>query len=67
MVDMGKATGILFRNEQVPGEHYYTGQRVKIYIVRVENSAKGPQNCHIQVSSEMIQVEGFLKWKSLKF
>lgn len=43
IIDLGKATGILFKNEQVPGEHYYTGQRIKVYVVRVESSSKGPQ------------------------
>ncbi len=43
MIDLGRATGILFRNEQVPGEHYYAGQRIKVYVVRVESSSKGPQ------------------------
>lgn len=43
IVDLGKATGVLYRSEQMAGEHYYTGQRLKIYIVRVESAARGPQ------------------------
>ena len=42
-VDLGKATGVLFGGEQIPGERYYTGMRTKIYIVRVEQTARGPQ------------------------
>jgi N utilization substance protein A len=42
-VDLGKATGVLFASEQMPGERYYTGQRLKVYVVRVEQTARGPQ------------------------
>jgi N utilization substance protein A len=42
-VDLGKATGVLFGGEQIPGERYYTGQRLKVYVVRVEQTARGPQ------------------------
>lgn len=42
-VDLGKATGVLFASEQIPGERYYTGQRLKLFVVRVEQTARGPQ------------------------
>lgn len=41
--DLGKASGVLFRNEQIPGERYYPNQRFRVFIVRVEQTAKGPQ------------------------
>jgi len=41
--DLGKSSGVLFRNEQIPGERYYPNQRFRVYVVRVEQSAKGPQ------------------------
>ncbi len=41
-VDLGKSTGILFPSEQVEGETYRMGQHLKVYLVRVENDAKGP-------------------------
>jgi len=43
IVDMGKAAGILFPNEQIQGERYYVGQRLKFFVVRVEQTNKGPQ------------------------
>lgn len=43
IVDMGKASGILFPNEQIQGERYYAGQRLKFFVVRVEQTNKGPQ------------------------
>jgi N utilization substance protein A len=42
-VDLGKASGIMFPAEQIRGEHYYPGQRLKVFIVRVEQTARGPQ------------------------
>ncbi|MDP4038357.1 MAG: transcription termination factor NusA [bacterium] len=42
-VDLGKSVGIMFYQEQIPGERYYTGQRLKVYVVKVEQTPKGPQ------------------------
>jgi N utilization substance protein A len=43
IVDLGRANGTMFPSEQVPGERYYIGQRIKVYIVRVEETSRGPQ------------------------
>jgi len=43
VVSLGKAEAILPRSEQIPREHYRFGQRIRVYIVAVERSAKGPQ------------------------
>lgn len=42
-IDLGKATGVMFPNDQIPNEKYYTGQRVKVFVVRVEQTNRGPQ------------------------
>ena len=42
-IDLGKTLGILLREEQVPGEFYRIGQRLKFYCLKVEESPKGPQ------------------------
>lgn len=42
-VDLGRTTAIMFPSEQIHTERYYPGQRVKVYVVRVENTLKGPQ------------------------
>ncbi|MEA1937222.1 MAG: transcription termination factor NusA [Patescibacteria group bacterium] len=39
-VDVGKAVGILYPGEQVIGEYYKVGQKLKVYIVRIEEDAK---------------------------
>ena len=41
-LDLGKSTGILFPSEQVEGERYRMGQRLKVYLMKVESDAKGP-------------------------
>ncbi len=41
-VDLGKSTGVLFPSEQVDGERYRLGQRLKVYIMKVEADPKGP-------------------------
>ena len=41
-LDIGKTIGVLTREEQVPGEFYRPGQRLKVYILKVESTQKGP-------------------------
>lgn len=40
-VDMGRATGLLPYEEQIPGERYSQGERVRAYLYRVEESPRG--------------------------
>jgi N utilization substance protein A len=40
-VDMGRATGMISYEEQIPGEHYKQGERVRAYLYAVEESPKG--------------------------
>ncbi len=54
-VDLGKATGVLFAGEQIPGERYYTGLRVKVYVSRVEQTARGPQIVLSRAHSGLVQ------------
>ena len=39
-VDIGKAVGILYPAEQISGERYEVGRRLKIYIVKVEKESR---------------------------
>ncbi len=43
LVDMGKVTAILPNMEQNPRERYYQGDRIKVYVVSVEKTSKGPE------------------------
>ncbi len=40
-IDMGRAPGILPYEEQIPGERFGQGERVRAYLYRVEESGKG--------------------------
>jgi len=41
-LDIGRTLGILGKEEQVPGEFYRPGQRLKVYVLKVEQTPKGP-------------------------
>lgn len=42
-IDLGKAEAILTPLEQIPGETYRHGDRIKTYIIEVKKTTKGPQ------------------------
>ena len=42
-VNMGKTDGILPVREQVPGEHYQVGDSIRVYVIDVKKTTKGPQ------------------------
>jgi len=41
-VDLGKARGILSKNELIPGEKLTMGDSIKVYITKIESTPKGP-------------------------
>ena len=43
ILDLGKAEATLPSSEQVPSERYHLNQRLKVYVVEVERSHRGPQ------------------------
>lgn len=43
MIRLGKTEGILAPNEQVPGEEYEFNERMKVYVLEVKQTPKGPQ------------------------
>jgi len=42
-VEIGKATGILPQSEQIQGEYYSIGSRIKVLIKDIERENRGPQ------------------------
>ncbi len=40
-VDLGRATGILPYDEQIPGERYRQGERIRAFLYQVEESPRG--------------------------
>ncbi len=43
LIDLGKAVGILFPSEQIRGEKYEVGVRLKVLVLHVEPTSKGPK------------------------
>lgn len=54
-VELGKAQGILPKSEQIQGEHYYPGQRIKVYLKDVERGFRGPQLVVSRGNSQFIE------------
>lgn len=40
-IDLGKATGILSYHEQIPGERYKQGERIRAYLYAVDETPRG--------------------------
>src|SRR3990167_1111955 len=61
LVDLGKTTGVLFPSEQIKGEPYKIGSRIKLLILHVEPTAKGPKitlsKSHPDVVRRLFEIE----------
>lgn len=42
-IHLGKVDAILMESEQVPGEHFKPTERIKLYVVEVKDTPKGPR------------------------
>ena len=42
-INLGKVDGILNESEMITGENYYPNQRIKVYVLHVDNTPKGPR------------------------
>jgi N utilization substance protein A len=42
VVDLGRAEGVIPSRERVPTEEYQIGDRIRAYVINVQNSATGP-------------------------
>jgi N utilization substance protein A len=60
-LNIGKTLGILPKEEQVPGEFYKPGQRLRVYILKVEQTPKGPSvilsRSHPKLVSKLFELE----------
>jgi N utilization substance protein A len=54
-VEIGKATGILPQSEQIPGEYYGVGSRLKVFLKDVERANRGPQLILSRGNSDFIE------------
>ncbi|KKU82630.1 MAG: Transcription elongation protein NusA [Parcubacteria group bacterium GW2011_GWA2_47_8] len=74
-VDLGKTTGVLPPQEQISTEHYHIGERLKVYVTKVEMGAKGPMiflsRTHPRMLEKMFELEvpeiasGFVEVKAI--
>lgn len=42
-IDLGKAEAVMPGKEQVPGEEYSPGERIRCFLLEIENSSRGPE------------------------
>lgn len=54
-IDLGKAQAIMPRSEQIQGERYYPGQRLKVFLKDVERGFRGPQLVVSRGSNQFIE------------
>ncbi len=60
-LDIGKALGIIFPEEQIPREHYQIGNRLRAYILEVQKESRGPtiilSRAHPKMVSQLFALE----------
>jgi N utilization substance protein A len=54
-VDLGKSVGVLFPQEQVYGEMLRIGQRIKVYLYKVESDPRGPGITLSRTHADMVK------------
>jgi N utilization substance protein A len=55
LIDVGKAVGILYPAEQISGERYQIGQRIKVYISKVSQETKEANLVLSRTSEEIVK------------
>lgn len=60
-IDLGRATGVMFYNETIQGEHYRQGERLRFYVLAVQEDARVPgivlSRSHPKFVSKLFQLE----------
>lgn len=54
-VDIGKAVGVIYPIEQIYGEHYRIGQRLKVYIAKIDKETKDSNLILSRTNSNIIK------------
>ena len=55
VLDMGKGEAVLPRSEQVPGEEFYEGQHVQVYVKDVIVTERGPRIIISRTSEQLVK------------
>lgn len=54
-IDLGRGTGIMPRSEQIDGERYNVGERIKVIIKKIDHSERGSELILSRGSAEFIE------------
>ena len=54
-IDLGKANGIMPRSEQIEGEYYSVGSRIKVFIKGIERNDRGAQLILSRGNAEFVE------------
>lgn len=54
-VELGKAIGIIPASEQIPGEYYGVGTRLKVYLKDIDRENRGPQLILSRANEEFVE------------
>ena len=55
LINLGKADAMLNENEQVKGEKFQTGDRVKVYVIEVKGTSRGPKILVSRTHPELVR------------
>lgn len=61
IVNLGKINGVMPPTEQIPGEKYFIGQRLKVYVEKVEETNRGPRILISRTNAQFIKQLFFLE------
>lgn len=60
-IDLGRAIGVMFANESIPGEHYRAGERLRFYVLAVQEDTRLPgiilSRSHPKFVSKLFEME----------
>lgn len=60
-IDLGKTSGIMFFSEAIPQEHYRIGERLRFYLLDVQEGGRGPglllSRSHPKFISKLFELE----------
>lgn len=55
LIDLGRVTGVMLPDDQIPGELYSPGARMKMYVTSVQLTQKGPEILVSRTSPDMVK------------
>lgn len=61
IVNIGKTDAIMPQKEQIPGEYYKSGNRIRVFVINVKETTKLPQvivsHAHAEIVRELFELE----------